>query len=258
MEIRRAVAGDYPKLEALAEREGWNYRLEDFLDLDRTGCATTLVTVLEGAVRGMVTLMDYGGIGWISNMLVEGEYRGRRVGGDLLHEGVRWLGAKRTIALFSYGETVGYYLKQGFKLERDYVMVKYLGGHAGSRGPEEPSFENIVSMDSQVFSARRGGLLRVLAGKGKAFSPPQGKGFALVRPDPMEPTVGPVLCDDASAGKELLYSAFNFLGAGAVGVMVGDALEGFEVVGRAYRLYVGEPPQTDTGVALAFAGLEFG
>jgi GNAT superfamily N-acetyltransferase len=258
MEMRRAVLGDYPRLEALAEKEGWNYRLEDFLDLDRTGCATTLVAHLEGAVRGMVTIMDYGDVGWVSNMLVEGGYRGRRIGADLLQEGIRWLGAKRTIALFSYGITAGYYLKQGFKLERDYAVVKYLGGHWGSRGQEEPSFENIVSMDSQAFSTRRGGLLRVLAGKGKIFSPARGKGFALVRPDPVEPIVGPVLCDNALAGEELLYSAFNFLGAGAMGVMIGEAVKGFEVIGRVNRLYVGEPPQTDTGVALAFAGLEFG
>jgi hypothetical protein len=258
MEIRKAIAGDYPRLEALAEREGWNYRLEDFLDLDRSGHATTIVADLEGAVRGMVTLMDYGDAGWISNMLVGGAAGAGGGGADLLQEGIRWLGGKRTIALFSYGETVGYYLKQGFKLERDYAVVKYLGGCEGSRGEEEPSFDTIVSMDSRGFSARRDGLLRVLTSKGKVFSPTNGKGFALARPDPVEPTVGPVVCENASAGKKLLYSACNCLGAGAMAVMVGEAVEGFEVVGRVNRLYLGEPPQTDTGVALAFAGLEFG
>lgn len=258
MEMRKAVAEDFPRLEALAGREGWNYRLEDFVDLEEAGCATTLVAVLEGEVRGMVTVMDYGDAGWISNMLVEGGYRRKRVGAELLQEGMRWLGAKRTVSLFSYGDAVGYYLKQGFKLERDYAVVRYLGGHRGSRGQEEPSLEDIMAMDSRAFSVRRGGLLRVLAAKGKAFSPSRGKGFALVRPDPVEPMVGPVLCDDAAAGKELLYSAFDYIGAGAMGVMVGEAVEGFEVVGRVNRLYVGEPPRTDASVALAFAGLEFG
>jgi hypothetical protein len=113
-------------------------------------------------------------------------------------------------------------------------------------------------MDAKAFSAMRGGMLKVLAGKGKVFSPVRGKGFAIMRPDPVEPTVGPVVCDDASAGKELLYAAFDSLGSGAMGVMVGEAAEGFEVIGRVKRLFVGEPPRTDAGMALAFAGLEYG
>lgn len=258
LEIRKAVVEDYPRLEALAGKEGWNYRLGDFLDLERTGCATTLVANLDGAVRGMVTTMDYGEVGWISNMLIEGSYRRRRLGAELLQEGMRLLGTKRTVALFSYDESVGYYLKLGFKLEKDYAVVRYLGGHGGRVGAEVPSLDDVIAMDAEAFSARRGGMLRVLAGRGKVFSPAHGRGFAIIRPDPVEPTVGPAVCDDASAGRELLCAAFDSLGAGSMGVMVGEAPEGFEVVGRVKRLYVGEPPRTDTGMALAFAGLEYG
>jgi len=206
----------------------------------------------------MVTLMDYGEMGWISNMLIARKYRRRRFGADLLREGIRWLGPKRTIALFSYGETVGFYAMQGFKVEGDYPVVRYAGGGRGSRGAGEPSLDAVMAMDSRGFFAKRGCLLRVLAEVGRVFSPAHGEGFAFVRPDPVEPTVGPVLCDDPLAGRELLYSAFNYLGAGAMAVLVGEATEGLEVVGRVKRLYVGEPPRTDTGMALAFAGLEFG
>jgi N-acetylglutamate synthase-like GNAT family acetyltransferase len=258
MDMRKAAAEDYGRLVALAGKEGWNYSIEDFLELERTGCATTLVADLDGALRGMVTIMDYGGMGWISNMLVEGGYRMKHMGAELLQEGMKRLAAKRTIALFSYGEAVGYYLKQGFRLERDYPVVRYVGGRVGSRGGREPSIGEIEAMDSRAFSGKRGGLLGALARKGKVFSPARGEGFAIVRPHPVEPSVGPVVCGDAGAGRDLLYSAFDYLGAGAMGVLVGGTVEGFEVSGRVSRLYVGEPPQTDNGVALAFAGLEFG
>lgn len=253
-----AVPADYPRLVALAQREGWNYSLEDFLDLDRSGCATTLVTPREGDAMAMVTMMDYGGTVWISNMLVDGGYRGRGVGAGLLREGIARMGTKRTVALFSYGDAVGFYLKQGFRLEGEYPVVRYAGGRRGSHGEGEPSLESVAEMDWQGFSTRRAGLLKVLAAKGKVLSPARGRGFAIVRPDPAEPTVGPVVCEDASAGRDLLLAAFQELGAKAIGVLVGEAGEGFEAVGKVSRLYLGEPPQTDTGVALTFAGLEFG
>jgi predicted N-acetyltransferase YhbS len=258
MEIRKASPGDYSKLEALTKREGWNYSLEDFVDLDRTGCGTTLVATLDGGIRGMITLMDYGEVGWISNMLVERSYRGRRLGAELLSEGVQQLGAKRTVALFSYEDAVRFYLREGFKLEGGYTVVRYTGGQGGISSGKGVGIDAIESMDRKVFSARRRGLLEMLVGKGQALSPASGNGFALVRPDPVEPMVGPVVCDDASAGRELLYAAFNLLEVGARAVMVSETMAGLEVVERVSRLYVGEPPQTDTGMALAFAGLEFG
>jgi predicted N-acetyltransferase YhbS len=258
MEIRKTDPRDYSELEALTRREGWNYDLEDFVDLDRTGCGTTLVAILDGAIRGMITLMDYVEVGWISNMLVERSYRGRHLGAELLSEGIQQLSAKRTVALFSYDDAVRFYLREGFKLEGSYAVVRYMGMHGGVSGGKGLGIDAIDSMDRMVFSARRRGLLEVLVGKGQALSPASGSGFALVRPDPVEPTVGPVVCDDASAGRGLLYAAFNLLGTGARAVIVGEAIEGLEVVERVSRLYVGEPPQTDTSMALAFAGLEFG
>jgi hypothetical protein len=206
----------------------------------------------------MITFMDYGEVGWISNMLVERSYRGRHLGGELLNEGILRLGAKRTVALFSYEDAVRFYVREGFKLEGAYAVVRYVGGQGGVSGGKGMGIDAIESMDWMAFSARRRGLLEMLVGKRQALSPVNGNGFALVRPDPVEPTVGPVVCDDAPAGLGLLYAAFNLLGAGARAVMVGKATTGLEVVERVSRLYVGEPPQTDTGMALAFAGLEFG
>lgn len=253
-----AGPGDYPRLEALTKREGWNYGQGDFLDLDRSGCGTTLVASLDGGVRGMITLMDYGDVGWISNMLVEQGYRGRRLGAELLREGILRLGEKRSVALFSYQDALGFYVGEGFKLDRDYDVVRYMGGKGGISGTEKPGIDAMESLDRRAFSMRRRSLLEMLLGKGQVLSPANGSGFAIARPDPVEPTVGPVVCGDPSEGRQLLYAALDTLGAGAMTVLVGGLMEGVEVVQRISRLYVGERPQTDTGMALAFAGLEFG
>lgn len=257
MEIRVAGPEDHQRLEEMTRHEGWNYGPDDFIDLERSGCATTLVASMGDTVMGMITLMDYGDVGWISNMLVERGYRRRRFGGELLREGVSRLGGKRTVALFSYEDALRFYFREGFKLDRAYDVVRYVGGQHGSSGGD-PGMDAIASMDSQAFSMKRRPLLEVLAARGEILSPASGSGFALVRPDPVEPAVGPVVCDDPRGGRLLLYAAFNLLGAGAMAVMVGGSLEGVEVVDRVSRMYLGEPPLTDNGLAFAFAGLEYG
>jgi hypothetical protein len=105
---------------------------------------------------------------------------------------------------------------------------------------------------------RRRSLLETLAKRGKIVSPTSSNGFAIVRPDPVEPTVGPVVCDNSSEGRELLFTTLGMLGTGAKAVMVGEAMEGLHVEQRVNRLYVGERPHMDKDKAIAFAGLEFG
>jgi len=257
MEILKAVAGDFAALAALAEVEGWNYSVEDFLDLERAGCVTNLIARQGEGLAGMITLFDYGEIGWISNVLVERSLRGTGIGHALFQEAVRLFNGKRTIALFSYQNSKGFYLKEGMRYDKDFSYVKFLGGRGGS-AREGPDPENAISMDSSVFGYSRKGLLNVMLSKGRIIYPKEGSGFAILRPDPHEATVGPVVAEDKNVGKELLYAAFNMLGAGSFAVVTDSGLERVEEVLKVSRMYLGEKPLTDFGRAFAFAGLEFG
>jgi GNAT superfamily N-acetyltransferase len=257
MEIQKAEAGDFTALAALTEKEGWNYSVEDFLDLEKAGCATNLIAKKEGTLAGMITLFDYGEIGWISNVLVERSVRGTGIGEAMFQEAVRWFSGKRTIELFSYQSSKGFYLKEGMKYDRDFSYVRFTGGRGGS-AREGSGSNTITEMDQSVFGYARGGLLKVILDKGRIIYPTEGKGFAILRPDPHEATIGPVVAEDRRAGEELLYAAFNMLGVGSFAVIPEDNLEGVEEVLKVSRMYLGEKPKTDFERAFAFAGLEFG
>jgi len=257
MEVRTAIPTDYPALADLTRREGWNYSVEDFTALDRAGCAKTLVAAQSGAVRGMITILDYGSVGWISNVLVDKSLRGKRVGEELLQEGVRQLREKRTIALFSYQDSKKFYLKEGMKYDRDFCYVRFTGGgHGAAR--EGTLTEAVFGLDERSFGYTRRGLLKMLAESSRLAYPLRGEGFAILRPDPTEATVGPVVAENREEGMELLYASFNMLGKGSYAVVPDANIEGVQEVFRVSRMYYGEKPFMNPRMTFAFSGLELG
>lgn len=268
LRIRMAERDDYESLVSLSENEGWNYEIEDFLIMERSGCSKTLVAD-RGEIIGMITLFDYGEIGWISNLMVEEEWRKKGVGRSLLREGIRTLGNKRTVALFSTQESLPFYLKSGLVADRDFYFVRFLGGEVGtvSRGEW---IDLIEQMDTSCFGYRRGRLLKLLAESGSVVYPgDRGQdrdryryqnqnrgldGFAILRPGAKESTVGPVISED----RDFLYSAMGALGAGSTAVTPFPNPRYTETVFKVTLMYLGEKPKIDLKRAMAFAGLEYG
>lgn len=252
MKIRIANREDYDRLISLSQEEGWNYELKDFLIMERSGCSKTLVAEHEGII-GMITLFDYGEIGWISNLLVDKRWRKIGMGRSLLMEGIRMLGKKKTIALFSTQESLPFYLKNGLAIDRDLYFVKFLGGLEGSVKKGGWS-ESIERMDRLCFGYRRGPLLRLLAESGSVVYPKDADGFAIIRPDKMESSVGPVVCDD----NDFLYSAMSLLGTGSTAVTPYPNPRFAEIIFKVTLMYLGDKPKIDYNRAQAFAGLEYG
>ena len=255
MIIRKASLKDFPLLVELTGMEGWNYRREDFVKLYETGCSDTLVAADEKGIIGMITVLDYGDVGWISNVLVGKERRGEGLGRRLVNEGLGLLGKKRTVALFAYQDSAGFYLKQGFKKESDYHFVRFIG-HDGGEASSSENFD-LLALDKECFGYSRPGVLRMLKGSGKLLSPVSGRGFAMLRPDPIEPAIGPVVADDREAGQKLLYASFSRLGKGCMAV-VPEVVDGVEETASISRLYLGNKPVLDRARVFALTGLEYG
>jgi ribosomal protein S18 acetylase RimI-like enzyme len=256
MDFRLAGPKDYDELVVLTGQESWNYQPEDFKLMESTGCAKTLIAT-NGRIMGMITVLDYGDIGWISNVLVDREMRRRGIGRDLINAGVQHLEGKRTITLFSTKEAYAFYLREGFKFDRDFHYVRYVGGMKGAN-KDFRCGKDAFDMDRECFGYRRVSLLRRLMEAGGALAPLEGRGFSLLRHDPKEAMVGPVVADDKGAGLRLLYAAFNALGIGSTAVLPDAGIDGVEEIFPVSRLYLGERPPTDYDRVFAFAGLEFG
>jgi GNAT superfamily N-acetyltransferase len=256
MDFRFATPRDYEELVALTNQEGWNYRIEDFELMQRTGCAKTLIAT-NGRIKGMITVLDYGEIGWISNVLVDKEMRGIGIGKDLINAGVQYLEPKKTVILFSTKEAYTFYLREGFKFDRDFHYVRYLGGMKGA-SRDLQSQDDVFKMDLECFGYKRAGLLRRLMETGEALMPINGRGFALLRHDPKEAMVGPVVADDKDSGLKLLYASFNALGIGSTAVLHDTKIAGVKEIFSVSRVYLGERPPTDYEKVFAFTGLELG
>lgn len=252
LRIRVADRGDHAQLLRLSEEVGWNYELNDFLIMERSGLSKTLVAECNGII-GMITVFDYGESGWISNLMVSKPWRERGIGMSLLLEGIRSLEGKRTIALFSTEESVPFYLKGGFTIDRDFYVIRLTHGNHGlvKKGAWNNSIE---LLDHKCFGHKRGPLLRLLAESGYIVYPEHGEGFAILRPSSKENTVGPVISED----EEFLFSAMETLGIGSTAVTPSPNEGSARTLYKVTRMYIGEKPNTDYGLARAFAGLEYG
>jgi len=253
--FREADLEDFPLLVELTEREGWNYTEADFVNLKNTGCAHTLVAEDVGGILGMITVIDYDNMGWISNVLVKRSKRGSGIGKRLLAEGIGILGRKETVSLFAYERSKKFYQSEGFRLDRTLHFVRYKGYMSGA-ATRRGSYD-FLRFQKECFGYNCPKILNMLASIGTVLSPVEGEGFAIVRADPKEPCVGPVVADDPVAGKSLLYAAFNQIGAGCRAVLP-RMVEGTDEVERVSRLYLGERPILDEGRVFAFSGLELG
>jgi hypothetical protein len=179
------------------------------------------------------------------------------IGRDLINAGVQHLELKRTVTLFSTKEAYAFYLREGFKPDRDFHYVRYLGGMKGaSRNPL--SQDDVFKMDLECFGYKRVSLLKRLMETGEVLVPINGRGFALLRHDPKEAMVGPVVADDKDAGLKLLYASFNAVGIGSTAVLNDARIAGVKEIFPVSRVYLGERPPTDYNKVFAFAGLEFG
>lgn len=261
MEIREADPKDFPKLVLMTEKEGWNYTEDDFHWFSRVG-GKTLVAANEGEIIGMGTIFDYGNAGWISNILVKPRERGHGIGGEILSECIRRLENKRTVALFSYERTTDFYEANGFRLDLEGYLVSLKDRDWNLRraglivGAELE--ESMLRMDQECFGYERHRVIKELANRGAVLKPGGCDGFAIVKEDPVEPSVGPVISDDRGAGHELLFASLLFAGPNAKAVVLEEGIGHINYEERIRRLYLGAPLKIDRSRAVAFAGLELG
>lgn len=250
LNIRLAIHEDYKELLELSNEAGWNYEVEDFILMKESGLSKTLVAEKSNII-GMITIFDYGQIGWISNLIVRENWRKKGIGSLLLREAIRLLFNKKTIALFSNQESIGFYLKNGFKIDREFYFVKFNDDSKEYNNLIGDWDEDIYTMDYFCFGYNRRPLLKLMSSRGYIIR--RNKEFAIIRPSSKETTVGPVISNDES----FLLVAMASSGKGSVAVTT-SYYKFVDIIYRVYRMYLGKPPYTYYPLVKAFAGLEYG
>lgn len=147
-DIRRFEPTDVDFALEQKSREGWVVSREQFtlyLEHDPDGC---FVAVDGKRPVGMVTTACFGASGWIGNLIVEPDFRGRGIGRALMEHGIEHLRARETATVHLEGDPPGIplYRKLGFEDEFESCRFR-LDPSKTSAPPGNPTVEEMISDD---------------------------------------------------------------------------------------------------------------
>jgi len=160
------VESDLDFALGLANREGWDYDLADLRRLRRIFPAGCFLAEYGGAKAGWVAVSTYGNLAWIGSLVVQDDLRGKGIGAALVDHAVRYtreLGVK-TVGLYSYRNSVGFYERMGFKHDCDFDRIQGMGRKISSkiitRCPSD--LGELMEFDRRYFRADRRLLVEAL------------------------------------------------------------------------------------------------
>lgn len=200
---------DVPFALTMTDLEGWGYSAADFrrlLRLEPRGC---LVAVSGGKRIGLTTAVSYGKAGWIGNVIVLPDSRGKGVGAELVGKATTYLQniGVGTVRLNVYLSRIHFY--EGLGFEGEYENIRFtgrasVGGGAPSDGTPSLDFDRVVSFDRRFFGAPRARLLSSLRSEfsGTFISLGEGKlrGYIVGQPSGGSCEIAPWVVDPGTRG----------------------------------------------------------
>lgn len=226
---------------AQTEREGWDSTAESFeihLAHDPEGC---FIATVGDTLAGMVAATRFRDTGWIGELIVEPDYRGRGIGTLLMQESVRFLenSGLRTMRLEADPAGIPIYEKLGFVHE--FESPRFRLEKAPDLSVPESSvhsgldLDEAVDFDTSIFGDDRKKLLGKLFKHARAVyrSPSPLSGYLVVQPSRAGVRLGPWLASDSKGAEALLRRALSVLEAESVIVALpGVNREGQELLER--------------------------
>ena len=214
MNLRLMSRTDIPAGMRLKDIAGWNQTPIDWERFLRASPAGCFVAEAEGNVVGTATTIVYEGrFAWIGMVLVDPDYRGRGIGTCLLEKTIEHLDTRRvpTMKLDATPQGKPIYEKLGFVTEYEierWTLRRAAGAAPAPAKPTPLELERILDVDSEVFGADRGDLLRSVDGEAPEFtltsSPGHLTGYTLGRRGSRADHLGPWMARDEASARELL------------------------------------------------------
>lgn len=204
---------DIPEFLALAAAEGWisgAWELEFLLSAFPPGC---LVCRACGAPVAFITTVKYGRSGWVGNLIVRNEWRGKGVGSELMGRGMAALSAAgtRTVWLTASASGRPIYERLGFSAVD--TVVRWQGSGTLAPGNQPARAEEIAALDAAGWGDSRVSLLRAVSRRGPAVYSP--KGFLVCQQWEDAVQLGPWGCANPEAAALLLDRALVPSGSGS-------------------------------------------
>jgi len=164
--VRPMAESDFDFALDLANQEHWEYDLVDLERLFRLFPGGSLVAEHFGAKAGWVLVSSYGSLAWIGSLVVQADLRGKGVGAALLNRAVGYARERgaRTVGLYSYSQSVGFYEKMGFTRDCDFEHIEGVRReHLPKASVQRPKdLDEVAKFDSRYFRGNRRRLLEAL------------------------------------------------------------------------------------------------
>jgi GNAT superfamily N-acetyltransferase len=263
-EIRSFEAGDFPAFLALASGEGWISDSWEFAFMLETFPAGCLALEEGGIPVAFVTAVRHGTSGWIGNLIVARDARGRGYGTLLMGRAVDALLAAgvATVWLTASPEGRRIYERMGFR-EMDQVARWGGCGSGKRRDVDSMPLGRLVAMDRAGWGDDRQALLAAVVTRGSLLC--GADGFLVVQRCGSGFQFGPWSCRDKEEASVLLGRALESVGGGlpvfvdvpernmAAAALLGAA--GFSIRGRTVLMYAGMEPAYDPSRIFALASM---
>jgi ribosomal protein S18 acetylase RimI-like enzyme len=264
--VKTISEDDFAFAVDLTDTMGWNLTEEDFMFMKRLepkGC----FIVLDNSERvGVTTSIGFDTMGWIGNVIIRGDYRGRGAGSLLVRHALSFLKQQvETIGVYAYHDKIPFYQQLGFEYDSDFMVFKGKGVSSGSmsygREATKTDISEIVALDERCFGASRSKVLEaLLLDSGNlcyvAEAQRSLRGFVVAKVYHEGAEVGPLVCREgcSTVAVDLVRAALHRLGGVEVVMCVPakasqirDALMrwGLREDFRVARMFYGDPSVGD-------------
>lgn len=218
--MRTAAASDIAAITALRASVGWSaheWAMRAAMQPPDARCL--LVIAGDDRIVGVGSGISYGALGFVGNMVVDEEHRGRGVGSAVLEAVIDFLDARgcRRLELFATPAGRPLYARHGFELTdpsavvtvpRDAVPATDAAVHIA----EATDLDALRAYDAARFGGDRGSLLATMRADRQrpllvARLGDRIGGYLWLRPD--GPRVGPFVADEPAIAGALLRAAFE-------------------------------------------------
>ena len=202
--------GDLSFCLGLMRLTGWGNTADDLrrmMSYEPGGC---FIASLDGEDVGMVGSISYGRVGWVGDLIVLPDHRGRRIGASLVRRALRHLEGSGVVSvrLDSVEKAIPLYRRLGFREEYPSLRFTGIGRSSRASGVErmnQADLAEVSELDERYFGAPRERVLgRVLhdfpdlchvARVGSRIS-----GYIMAKVGEGSHKIGPWICDPREPG----------------------------------------------------------
>ncbi len=222
--VKKMVTADFSFAVQLANTMDWNMTLKDFefmSSVEPFGCFV-LFNDLERL--GIATCINYGHVGWFGNLVITNNYRNIGAGSFILRHTINYLKQKGvlTIGLYSYPNLTGFYAKQNFVIDTEFLVLRGSPSISATfiekEGAKTENFLNLLKFDKRcVGFSREKTLLPLFSDKcNKVYFSAKNDnidGYVLIKINNQTAEIGPLITlqNSKTIATDLLFTALRKL-----------------------------------------------